>query len=174
MAKAPYPKHLESTATARDGTLIELRPVRPEDEPLLQDLVAHMSREDLRMRFFAPIRELTHAFAAHLVQIDYARDMAILAQHGGQTLGVARYFSEPDGWHAEYAVAVRTDWKRHGIGHLLMTRLIEVAREAGIGELVGQVLHENRSMLDLCHALGFTLAANPGDATITVVRKKLR
>ena len=173
LAIAPYPKHLESTAAARDGTPITLRPVRPDDEPLLQDLFAHMSRGDQRLRFFAPMRELSHSLAARLSQIDYDREMALLAQHDGTTIGIARYFADPDRLRAEYAVAVRSDWKRRGVGYLLMTRIIEVAREAGIGELFGEVLHENKPMLDMCRALGFSLAANPSDATLTTVRKPL-
>jgi acetyltransferase len=173
LAIAPYPKHLESTAAASDGTPITLRPVRPDDEPLLQDLFAHMSRGDQRLRFFAPMRELSHSLAARLSQIDYDREMALLAQHDGTTIGIARYFADPDRLRAEYAVAVRSDWKRRGVGYLLMTRIIEVAREAGIGELFGEVLHENKPMLDMCRALGFSLAANPSDATLTTVRKPL-
>jgi acetyltransferase len=173
LAIAPYPKDLESAGATRDGTAITLRPVRPEDEPLLQDLFTHMSREDVRLRFFAPIRELSHRFAARLSQIDYDREMALLAQHDGVTLGVARYFADPDKQRAEYAVTVRSDWKGRGVGYLLMTRLIEVAHAAGIGELFGDVLHENQPMLEMCRALGFTLAANPTDATLTTVRKSL-
>ena len=174
LAIAPYPRHLESTGTARDGTPIALRPVRPEDEPLLQDVVAHMSREDVRMRFFAPIREMSHSLAARLSQIDYDREMALLAQHDGTPLGVARYFADPDRLRAEYAVAVRSDWKGRGVGYLLMTRLIAVARQAGIGELVGAVLRENRPMLEMCAGLGFTIAADPSDAAAMTVRKLLR
>ena len=173
LAIAPYPKHLESTAAARDGTPIALRPVRPDDEPLLQDLFAHMSREDQRLRFFAPMRELSHSLAARLSQIDYDREMALIAQRDGGTIGIVRYFADPDRLRAEYAVAVRSDWKGRGVGYLLMTRIIEVAREAGIGELFGEVLHENKPMLAMCRALGFSLAANPSDASLTTVRKLL-
>lgn len=173
LAIAPYPKHLESTGAASDGTPVTLRPVRPEDEPLLQDLFAHMSREDLRLRFFAPVRELSHTIAARLSQIDYDREMALLAEHEGMTLGVARYFADPDRLRAEYAVAVRTDWKGRGVGYLLMTRLIEVAREAGIDELLGEVLAENGPMLDMCRVLGFAIARDPNDAALMAVRKSI-
>jgi acetyltransferase len=173
LAIAPYPKQLESVGAARDGTPITLRPVRPEDEPLLQDLFAHMSSEDIRLRFFAPIRELGHSLAARLSQIDYDREMALLAEHDGATLGVARYFADPDRLRAEYAVAVRSDWKGRGVGYVLMTRLIEVARQAGIGELVGDVLHDNQPMLDMCRELGFALAANSSDGTLVAVSKRL-
>lgn len=173
LAIAPYPKHLESTGTARDGTPITLRPVRPEDEPLLQDLFSHMSREDLRLRFFAPMRELSHSLAARLSQIDYDREMALLAQHDGMTLGVARYFADPDRLSAEYAIAVRSDWHERGLGYLLMNRLIEVARQSGIGELVGEVLAENKPMLEMCRELGFAITTNPNDATLMAVHKSL-
>ncbi len=173
LAIAPYPKHLESTATARDGTLIAVRPVRPDDEPLLQDLFAHMSREDQRLRFFAPMRELSHSLAARLSQIDYDREMALIARHNGATVGVVRYFADPDRLRAEYAIALRSDWKGRGVGYLLMNRIIEVAREAGIGELFGEVLHENKPMLDMCRVLGFSMTANPSDAALTTVRKPL-
>jgi acetyltransferase len=173
LAIAPYPKHLETTASARDGAPLTLRPVRPDDEPLLQDLFTHMSPEDQRLRFFAPMRELSHSLAARLSQIDYDREMALMAQHDGATIGIVRYFADPDRLRAEYAVAVRSDWKGRGIGYLLMTRIIEVAHDAGIGELTGEVLHENKPMLDMCRALGFSFTANPNDATVTTVCKPL-
>src|SRR5271156_1918489 len=111
---APYPTHLETMAAARDGTPIAVRPLRPADEPLLQDLFAHMSREDVRLRFFAPMRELSHTLGARLTQLDYERDMALVALHDGTPLGVARYAADPGQRRAEFAVAVRSDW--HGRG----------------------------------------------------------
>jgi acetyltransferase len=97
----------------------------------------------------------------------------LLAEHDGTMLGVARYFANPDRLRAEYAVAVRSDWKRRGIGYVLMTRLIDAACQAGIGELVGNVLHENPPMLDMYRELGFTVTAHPNDATGLTVRKSL-
>jgi acetyltransferase len=166
-------KDLESTGTTLDGTPIALRPIRPGDEPLLQDLFAHMSRKDVRLRFFTPMRELSHALAAHLSHLDYGHEMAIVAQHDGLTLGVARYSADLDRLSAEFAVAVRSDWHGRGVGHLLMTRLIEVAQQSGIGELVGLVLHENKPMLHVCQELGFSIAPEPNDAKVLRVRKFL-
>lgn len=170
---APYPKQLETTAAARDGTPIRLRPLRPEDEDLLQDLLHHMSREDVRLRFFAPIRELSHALAERLSRLDYDHEMALLAEHDGTTLGVARYAGEADRRRAEFAVAVRSDWKGRGVGYLLMTHLVEIARQAGIGELYGLVLAENQPMLAMCRELGFRIAPHPGDATLVTAHKTL-
>src|SRR5262244_3745649 len=104
-------KKLESTGITLDGTPIALRPLLPEDEPALQDLFAHISREDVRLRFFTPMRELKHALAARLSHLDYSREMALVAQHDGMTLGVARYSADPDRRSAAFAVAVsRLAW----------------------------------------------------------------
>ena len=173
LAIAPYPKHLESADRLRDGTVVPIRPVRPEDEPLLQDLAANMSSEDLRLRFFTPVRGLTHTLAARLTQIDYDREMALLAQHHDVVLGIAHFFADPDRQRAEYAIAVRSDWKGRGVGYLLMSRLIDIARECGIGELVGEVLRENGPMLEMCGTLGFAIAPDPDDEAVLRVCKPI-
>ena len=169
----PYPYWLESTERLRDGTEVQLRPLRPQDEPLLQDLAAHMTAEDLRLRFFAAVRGLSHAVAAKLSHVDYDRAMALLAEKDGAALGVARFHAEPDRRRAEYAVAVRSDWKGRGLGYLLMTRLIAAARQSGVVELVGEVLPENKRMLAMCRELGFAIAADPDDPNLIQVRKAL-
>jgi acetyltransferase len=166
-------ENLEGTATTRDGTSIALRPIRAEDEPLLQDLFAHLSREDVRLRFFAAIRELSRTLADRLLNLDFRREMALIAHHDGTTLGVASYFVEPDARSAEFAVTVRSDWHGRGVGYLLLTRLTEVARQAGLDELSGLVLRENKPMLDMCRDLGFTIAQEPNDAAVLRVRKVL-
>jgi len=173
LAIAPYPQHLETAERLRDGTSLRVRPLRPEDEPMLHDLAAHMSHEDLRLRFFTPVRGLTHAVAARLSQLDYDRELALLAEWNGTALGVAHFFADPDNLRAEYAIAVRSDWKGRGIGYLLMKRLIEIAGQRCIGELVGEVLRENEPMLQMCRELGFTIARDPRDAMTILVRKRL-
>jgi acetyltransferase len=168
-----YPSWLESTERLRDGTEIHLRPVRSEDEPLLQDLAAHMTIDDLRLRFFAAIRDLNHVVAERLSHLDYDRGMALLAEKDGLVLGVAGFQADADRRTAEYAIAVRSDWKGRGLGYLLMTRLIAVAREWRIEELFGEVLRENRPMLAMCRELGFRIASDPQDAGVMLVRNGL-
>jgi acetyltransferase len=173
-----YPAWLETNERLRDGTEVHLRPLRAEDEPLLEDLAAHMTPADLRLRFFAAVRGLSHALAWKLSHVDYDRAMALVALKDGAALGVARFHAEPAPYlqlarRAEYAVAVRSDWKGRGLGYLLMTRLIAVAQEWRIGELAGQVLRENQRMLAMCRELGFSIASDPNDATIMQVRKVL-
>jgi len=134
-----------------------------------------MSAEDMRMRFFAAMKGLSHQLAARLSQIDYDREMALVALAGNSetVLGVARFAADPDNRCAEYAVEVRSDWKGRGLGYLLMTRLIDVARRRGIGEMAGVVLHENAAMLQMCHSLGFTLAPDPQDPSLVRVGEVL-
>ena len=174
MAIAPYPQDLASTEVLRDGTALRVRALRAEDEPLLHDLAANMRAEDLRLRFFTPVRGLTHTVAARLSQLDYDREMALLAEREGTALGVAHFFADPDRLRAEYAIAVRSDWKGRGIGFLLMNRLIVIAGQWGIGELVGEVLRENQPMLQMCRELGFAIAPDPNNPPLVLVRKRLK
>jgi acetyltransferase len=150
-----------------------MRPLRPEDERLLHDLAAHMSHEDLRLRFFTASRGLSHVVAARLSQLDYDRELALLAELDGVVLGIAHFFADPDKTRAEYAIAVRSDWKGRGVGYLLMTRLIEIAKQRGITELVGEVLRENGPMLQMCRELGFAITPDPSDPSLMQVEKTL-
>jgi acetyltransferase len=167
----PYPKQWERHVTLADGAAIFVRPVRPEDEPLYGPFFAGVTAQDLRMRFFAPIKEFTHAFIARLTQIDYARAMAFVAieESSGKLLGAVRLHANANYDCGEFAILVRSDLKGHGLGWLLMQMIIEYARAEGIGTIEGQVLRENTSMLAMCRELGFQVAADPHDVGICVV-----
>jgi acetyltransferase len=142
-----------------------------------------MSPEDLRLRFFTPVRGISHAVAARLTQIDYDREMALVALRpnaapsgmtpGDTALGIAHFFADPDRLSAEYAIAVRSDWQGRGVGYVLMNRLIELARQCGVGELVGEVLRENQPMLVMCRELGFAVSADPAEPGVERVKKVL-
>ena len=174
----PYPKALEQTARLRDGREIALRPIRPEDEPAHHALIARMSPEDLRLRFFSYVRELRHAQMARLTQVDYDREMAFIAtapdERGEpETLGVVRTVTDPDNQSAEFAVLVRSDMKGQGLGHMLMNRIIDYCRSRGTAEIKGLVLASNESMLGLARRLGFRIEAGPEPDTV-VARLSLR
>lgn len=173
LAIAPYPQELGIVERLRDGAALRMRALRPEDEPMLIELAAHMSREDLRLRFFTTVPGLSHTVAARLSQLDYDRELGLLAESDDVPLGVAHFFADPDKLRAEYAIAVRSDWKGRGVGFVLMTRLIDIARQRGIGELAGEVLRENQPMLQMCRELGFTISPQPADPAIVQVRKIL-
>ena len=157
----------------RGGTSIRLRAVHPGDEPLLQDLIAHMTPEDARRRFFAPIRELGPALAHRLANPDPAHDLALAAVplDDDGFLGVGR-LSGGKGI-AEFAVAVRSDAQGGGIGFLLLSRLIERARQLGFAAIRGDVLRDNERMLRMCRKLGFTTDAHPTESAVLQVMKLL-
>ena len=167
----PYPKELETTLTLPDGRSFELRPVRPEDEPTIIEMGTRISREDARMRFFAPLQRLSHDMAARLSQLDYDRQMAMIAlgtdpDGERRSWGVVRIAADPDNDTAEFAIIVRSDLKGAGLGSRLMRHIIEYARASGLRTLIGFVLAENESMLGLARRLGFSAARLPDDATI--------
>ena len=168
----PYPQEWERHAALRDGTRILLRPVRPEDEPLYGPFFAAVTPQDMRLRFFAPVKEFGHAFVARFTQIDYARAMAFIAvaEASGDMLGVVRLHSDANYEHGEYAVLVRSDLKGRGLGWLLMRLIIEYARAEGLRLIEGQVLSENTAMLEMCKKLGFEITYDPHETDTCVVK----
>ena len=173
LAIRPYPRELEETLTLPDGATVLIRPVRPEDEPALIAGFAQLSPEEIRMRFMHTLKELSHADAARLTQIDYDREMAlgILRQRPGQPpegCGVARIVSDPDRERAEFAIILLRDAVGTGLSSLLLRRLIQYARDQGIHELFGEILRENQPMLALCRVMGFTLKSCPEDHGVMI------
>ncbi len=175
-AVRPYPKEWEQQLTLEDGTSVFVRPLRPEDEPLVQRFHERVTAEDLRLRFFAPIKEFSHPFLARLTQLDYARAMAFTALDTatGELLGVVRLHADANYESGEYAIIVRSDLKGRGLGWKLMELMIRYARSEGLKQIEGQVLGENILMLQMCHELGFQIADNPSDGSIKVVSLKLQ
>ena len=157
--------------TLPDGTTLLVRPVRPEDEELYPPFFAAVTQQDLRLRFFAPVKEFSHTFIARFTQIDYARAMAFIAinEATGEMLGVVRLHSDADFDTAEFAILVRSDQKGHGLGWQLMQLIIAYARAQAIRSVHGQVLQENAAMLDMCRNLGFQVKADPEDPSLVVV-----
>jgi acetyltransferase len=171
----PYPKEWERHTTLRDNRAIFVRPVRPEDEHLYPEFFAHVSQEDVRLRFFSAMKELTHPFIARLTQLDYSRAMAFIAIEGttGKMLGVVRLHTEADFSSAEYAILIRSDLKGLGLGSMLMKMIIEYGRAEGVPSIRGQVLSRNAPMLDMCRQLGFEIRPDPQNSDISLVELPL-
>ncbi|QFT33802.1 succinyl-CoA synthetase subunit alpha [Labrenzia sp. THAF82] len=171
LAITPYPKEWEQTISLKDGQDVFIRPVRPEDEDLFKSFFEAITPEDLRLRFFAPVRDFSHRFLARLTQLDYARAIAFAAidPEDGRLLGVVRLHADPDHQTGEYAVMVRSDLKGVGLGWALMQLIIRYAKVDGITTIKGEVLKENTSMISMCHALGFTVGTSPDDPGIALV-----
>jgi acetyltransferase len=179
LAIRPYPKELEQTIDLPDGRTFYLRPILPEDEPALRALVQRMPAEDRRLRFFQPIKELSHDMAARLTQLDYDREMAFVMTGAGlagkaDIWGVVRMNADPDMERAEYAIAVDRAMTGLGLGPMLMRCIIEYARHRGVRELYGEVLRENEPMLKLNRVLGFTVKASPDDPNLVRVSLPLQ
>jgi acetyltransferase len=167
----PYPQEWERHDALRDGTPVFVRPLRPEDSDLYPDFLSDVTFEDLRLRFFAPLKELSPHIIFQLTHLDYERAMAFIAleEQTGRMLGVVRLHYDPDGKAGEYAVIVRAHLKSHGLGWLLMQRMIEYAQAKGLERVHGQVLSENATMLAMCTELGFTVTDDPLERGVKVV-----
>jgi acetyltransferase len=176
LAISPYPHQLEREIALADGTLAHLRPIRPEDETALAEMVARCTPEDLRKRFLAPLKTFPHETAARLSQIDYDREMALVAVEPGSAygagpiMGVVRIFGDPERDTAEYAILVRSDLKGRGLGYELMRAIIDHARSQGYRRICGEVFRHNRPMLQMANELGFaTEPPEDGSETSQVV-----
>jgi acetyltransferase len=164
----PYPADLTQTLDVRGETLT-MRPVRPEDAPGLSDIVARSDAEDVRLRFRGGLRRLPESWAARLSQIDYDREMAFAATDAaGDILGVSRLAGDPEGETAEFALLVRSDHQRRGLGRTLMEALIGYAKRRGYRELWGSIAAENTRMLDLASDLGFKRKIDPYEPALTI------
>jgi acetyltransferase len=173
LAIPPYPAGLEEDWTARDGRVFRIRPIRPEDAEAQGGLFRALPPEDVRFRFFSNMKELPPALLARLTQIDYDREMAFVAMHGGANHGTARLIREPGGEGAEFAVVVSPAAKGSGLARHLMERSIAWGRSVGIKELTGHVLADNAPMLGFIQRLGFTLSRNLDDADVMLARLSL-
>ena len=168
LAIRPYPRELEEVVTLADGAKFLLRPIRPEDEPELRAAFNKLSPESIRLRFFIPLRALSHDLAARLTQIDYDREMALIATEPGPAgrrpiYAVVRIATDPDKERAEFAIVVRDDIAGRGLGTLLMSKIMAYATSCGIREIFGDVLPENEThALDL-PAARFHAAPRRGD-----------
>jgi len=183
LAIRPYPQNLESTLTMKGdagggGRTVEIRPIRPEDEPNHHVFISKLTPEDIRFRFFGLVKELPHSQMARLTQIDYDREMAFIAtrttpENKHETLGVVRVFTDPDNDKAEFSIVVRSDLKGTGLGYELLRKMIDYCRSRGTQTMVGQVLSENRRMLKFVQSLGFKITDHV-EANIVEVQLQLQ
>ena len=170
LAIHPYPAELVQPIQLPGGERLTVRPIRPEDAAIETEFVDGLSDESRRLRFQSGIRHLTPGMLARFTQIDYDREMALIAvdESGGREreVAVARYIRLPDEKTCEFAIAVADDWHRRGLGTRLMQRLIEAARARGLETMIGWVLAGNAGMLEMVSRLGFAVAIEPGDPLV--------
>jgi acetyltransferase len=177
MAIYPYPTHLVSQWQLADGTNITIRPIRPEDATLVTEFVAGLSEESKYFRFMNSVQQLTETMLVRFTQIDYSREIALMAvttqQNKEVELGVARFTTNPDGETCEFALVVADHIAGKGLGQKLMVSLMDAARSKGLKVIEGEVLTNNHNMLKLTHRLGFSHKLSAEDQGITKVSKVL-
>jgi len=171
MAIHPYPAELEGEVALRDGTRVPLRPMRPEDVDYEQRFVRRLSEQSRYQRFLHQLPELPPAMLARFTQLDYDRELALVAfsPDRSEFIGVGRFMPNADGETAEFALTVADDWQGRGLGRVLLERLCDCARTAGYRTLFGHILNANRDMLGLADRLGFAHVGRDGDL-VTVAR----
>jgi acetyltransferase len=158
----PYPTHYVTSWRLPDGTEVLIRPVRPEDEPMSREMFSAVSGETLRVRFFNVV-DVTHELLMRFCNIDYEREIAVLAEIRKADrkimIGGSRLIGEPDSKRGQFAVLVHDDYQGIGLGSKLIDVIIGIAQEKGLHEIHGLVLSENDRMLGLCRKLGFEVRA---------------
>jgi acetyltransferase len=180
MAIHPYPVELVERVALPDATSVTVRPIRPEDGMLEREFVDALSPQTRFFRFFHQLAELTPPMIARFTQVDYDRELALVAvadaapgEAHPALVGVARYIGNPDAESAEFAVVVADAWQGRGVARVLMLRLIEAARRRGYRRLEGAVLRENQRMLAFTRRLGFGVRDDPEAPEQAVVSLEL-
>jgi acetyltransferase len=157
----PYPKKYVTERTIRDGKTATLRPIRPEDEPSLIKLFRTFSDETMRFRFFQVIREISHETLARYCNIDYDREMTIIAERTEndekKMIGMGRLVVQPDGMRGEIAVVVGDPWQNLGVGSCMFDYIIEISKDMGLETIFGEILKENHRMMHICNTRGFNI-----------------
>jgi acetyltransferase len=174
----PYPKELETQLDWDGGSLL-IRPIRPTDDAALGELISSLDTDDARMRFFGTMRGLPPSQLARFTQIDYDREMALVAIErivqgndgnigSPRLLGEVRVVADPDNHAADFAIVVRSGLKGKGLGRLLLQNIIDYARQRGITELRGETFAENLRMQRLAEQLGFVLSNSSDPGTVNL------
>jgi len=167
----PYPTKYITPYTLRDGTQVLLRPIRPEDEPIEAELIENLSEESKRFRFFYVIKDITHEMLVRFCNIDYDREMAIIAEYTDSSgkrrnVGVGRLIMDPWRRRGEFAVVVADDFQGKGLGTKLVDMLIQIADEKGLETIYGIVMPENTRMIELCRKMGFDIRYTPEEVIV--------
>jgi acetyltransferase len=166
LAIRPYPTQYVTPWKLKDGTPATIRPIRPEDEPLLVDFHSTLSEQSVYLRYFAPLQlsqRIAHERLTRMCFIDYDRQMALVVEYREpqtgkrQILGIGRLIKLPGTGDAEYAILVSDSWQGQGIGMELLRRLIQVGRDEGLARITAEILPTNRPMQQISRRLGFQL-----------------
>jgi acetyltransferase len=163
----------------KDGTVVTLRPIRPEDEPLIARFHENLSERSVYLRYFYPMKlsqRIEHERLSRICFIDYDREMALVAEtHNEQgepeIIAAGRLIKLGDTGDAEFAILVTDKQQGKGLGTEILRQLVEVGRQEGIARIVGSILSDNPDMLHVAERLGFKLQGMPKDGVMRVLRE---
>jgi len=174
---ADYPAELVRTRHLFDGTEVLIRPIRPDDAPMEQDFVQHLSADSRYRRFMSTLKELPLGKLKYLTEIDYVRHLALVAiiRRDGHAIeiGVARYVAGPRGADCEFAIAIDDEWQGSGVAGILMLTLIDAARARGMQRMEAFILAANDRMIKFARQLGFTVRRDPDDPGMVRAERSL-
>ena len=161
LAIAPYPSEYVSDFKLKNGVSVLLRPIMPEDEIRFNDFLKSLSEETMRFRFFEIFKEMSHETLTKYCNLNYDREIAIIAEHQGQNrqlVGAVRLTVESNGKNAEFAIMVSDQLQGAGLGSKLMDTLAAIAHDKKLEQIHGYVMASNYKMLTLCYRKGFKSA----------------
>jgi acetyltransferase len=165
LAIRPYPAQYVAHWTMQDDTPVVIRPIRPEDEPLMAKFHETLSERSVYLRYFHTMgltQRIAHERLTRICFIDYDREIALVilrkgAQPGDEEiLAVGRLIKIRGTYDGEFAVLVSDNWHHRGLGNELLKRLVDIGREEKLSRIFGDILPENRDMLRVCDKLGFS------------------
>lgn len=167
---APYPAGWEADVVLRDGSVAQIRPIRPDDVAALQDFHRKQSPESIYLRFFAPMKELSDKDAKRFANVDHVERVALVLEGNEELIGIGRYdrLGGPTGTSAEVAFNVSDHFQGRGIGSVLLEHMAAIAREAGVEEFTADVLPQNRKMMGVFIDAGFGVKHHFDDGVISL------
>jgi acetyltransferase len=169
----PYPVQYVTPWRTKDGTDVTIRPIRPEDEPLLVKFHQGLSERSVRLRYFAPMKlgqRVAHERMIRVCFSDYDREIPLVAEYRGpqgpEIAAVARLSKLPGGDEAEFAMLVSDQWQNRGLGTQMLRMLLGVAKDEHLRRVSADVLAENHEMQRVCEKLGFVIQRELGESTV--------
>lgn len=163
-----YPAELVRDLETRDGKVVHLRPIQPEDDERLMEFHEHLSLRSVYRRFFFVHPKLSAVETEHFTHVDYVNRLALVIEHDGRVVGVGRYDRTAGTTDAEVAFVVADEFQHHGLGTILLEHLAVAALENGITAFVAETLAENRDMLGVFMNSGFHVTSSRDYGTVSL------
>lgn len=174
----PYPTQYVRDWNAASGEKIVIRPIRPEDEPLLVKFHEGLSERTVYHRFFSVMKlgqRVAHERLSRIAFIDYDREVTLIAtrvNHGElEMVGASRLVKQFGRPEAEFSLLIKDAFQRQGLGKEMLLRVLEIGRDEGLARVHGYVLPDNSGMLRLCDELGFVQQALQDEKVVKVTKE---